>query len=150
MSIVLAMLVAIFILLKARPTSGGVVARGQESSKASRWWAAAVRQQRPATVPLLAGVSASPGAAAGRKFEGGITRHLLQGFEQQIKTLQAKVEVFVLVLAFACWSVCVNVVFVQLASLTIFSREASKTYFVYDLLADFFVCDLRIFNDFIY
>ena len=150
MSIVLAMLVAIFILLKARPTSGGVVARGQECSKASQWWAAAVRQQRPATVPLLAGVSASPGAAAGRKFEGGMTRHLLQGFEQQIKTLQAKVEVFALVLAFACWSVCVNAAFAQPASLTISSREASKTYFAHDLLADPSVRDLRISNDPIY
>ena len=120
-------------------------------SKASRWWAAAVRQQRPATVlpaRWRPGFTRRPGA--GPEFEGGLTRGLLRGIEQQIKSLRARIEVLALVLAFASWSACVNAAFAQPASLTISSREASRTYFAHDLLADPSVRDLRISNDPIY
>lgn len=60
--------------------------------------------------------------------------------------------VLAMVLAFASWAACVNAAFAQgqSASLTIFSREDSKTYSAHDLLADPSVRDLNISYDPIY
>ena len=60
-------------------------------------------------------------------------------------------RVLVMVLALASWAACANAAFAQdQASLTIFGRDASKTYSAPDLLADPSVRDLSISNDPIY